>query len=504
MKSYFSNTGRILDTVTSKFPSTKVLVVGDILFDRYLWGMVERISPEAPVPVVKLHKRSHMPGGAANVAANLCALGFDVELIGFTGQDHEGNILTGQLQKMGINIHNVVSLVDRPTITKTRIIGGHQQVVRVDAEDLIPYEKPLLEDLFSRFRSSLENGPGAVVLSDYGKGSLDDSVISRMISLCRKKGIPVLVDPKGTDFSKYCGATAITPNQNEFSAAVGERIHHLEGISSAGRRMIRELDLDFLVVTRGEKGMVLLDDTSTLEIPTQARDVFDVSGAGDTVIATLAGAMASGLSIEDSVRLSNLAAGVVVGKIGTSPVERDDLINALSETDVLPLHGKIYNDLADLLAKVNAWKDAGCSVIFTNGCFDVIHSGHVLYLEKAAREGDKLIVGVNSDESVKRLKGSSRPVNQEEDRMEVLAALSCVDAVIKFDEDTPLKLIDSIQPDVLVKGSDYTEEQVAGASQVKSRGGRVVLVPLLEGRSTTGIIEKIRSADMDSRKKHTS
>jgi D-beta-D-heptose 7-phosphate kinase/D-beta-D-heptose 1-phosphate adenosyltransferase len=268
--------------------------------------------------------------------------------------------------------------------------------------------------------------------------------------------------------------------------------------------MIRELDLDFLVVTRGEKGMVLLDDTSTLEIPTQARDVFDVSGAGDTVIATLAGAMASGLSIEDSVRLSNLAAGVVVGKIGTSPVERDDLINALSETDVLPLHGKIYNDLADLLAKVNAWKDAGCSVIFTNGCFDVIHSGHVLYLEKAAREGDKLIVGVNSDESVKRLKGSSRPVNQEEDRMEVLAALSCVDAVIKFDEDTPLKLIDSIQPDVLVKGSDYTEEQVAGASQVKSRGGRVVLVPLLEGRSTTGIIEKIRSADMDSRKKHTS
>lgn len=498
MKTGFNDPRRVLDSVRSLFPRTKVLVVGDILFDRYLWGNVERISPEAPVPVVKLYKRSHMPGGAANVATNLRALGFNVELMGFTGQDQEGNILSKELKNRGINVNNIISLSDRPTITKTRIIGGHQQVVRVDEEDLSPCEKPLLEDLLSRFRSSLENGPGAVVLSDYGKGSLDMSVVSTMISLCRKKGIPVLVDPKGTDFSKYRGATTITPNQNEFSAAVGQRLDNLESISGAGRKMIGDLDLDFLVVTRGEKGMVLLDESSSLEIPTQARDVFDVSGAGDTVIATLTGALASGLSKEDSVRLSNVAAGVVVGKVGTSPVELDDLLNALSEGDGLPLHGKSYRNISDLLSKVQTWREEGMSVAFTNGCFDIIHSGHIMYLEKAARQGDRLIVGVNSDGSVKRLKGASRPVNREEDRMAVLAALSCVDAVIMFNEDTPLDLISSIRPDVLIKGNDYTENQVVGATQVKSWGGRVVLVPVLEGRSTTSMIEKIKDATRDN------
>ncbi len=495
MKVQFKEPDKVIRSVRSLFPDTRILVAGDIMLDRYLWGNVERISPEAPVPVVKLYRRSYMPGGAANVALNLSSLGFQVDLAGFVGNDREGTILVSELLNKGVNVQNVISLSDRPTITKTRVIGGHQQMVRVDEEDLSPYDPLHIQKLVTALESCIENRPGAVILSDYGKGVVIPDLSRRAISRCRNCGIPVLVDPKGADFSKYEGASAITPNMKELSAAVTVSLDSIDCIIDSGNSLISELGLDFMVVTRGEKGMILLEEKSSLEIPTQAKDVFDVSGAGDTVIATLAGALACGFSREDSVRLSNLAAGIVVGKVGTAPVEKAELLEALSREEELPLQGKIYRGLSSLLSKVERWRDEGKTIAFTNGCFDIIHSGHIMYLERSGQECNRLIVGVNSDDSVRRLKGSARPVNSQEDRMSVLAALSCVDAVVLFGEDTPLGLIEAIRPDVIVKGNDYTEEQVVGAPRVRSWGGRVVLVPVLHGRSTTGMIERIRNAE---------
>lgn len=493
MRVDFRSHDRILRAVRTLFKDTEVLVIGDILFDRYLWGKVERISPEAPVPVVKLYKRSHMPGGAANVAANLSALGIKARLAGFVGSDYEGNLLLGELGSRKVETGGVKRLPDRPTITKTRIIGGHQQVVRVDDEDLSPYDPVMLENFMNEIAPLVESGPGAVILSDYGKGLFSSDVTKRLITMCRKRKIPVLVDPKGTDFGRYSGATVMTPNQKEFSEALGRTADSVEDIVEGGVGMCRDMDLDFLVVTRGERGMILLDETGYLDIRAHAKDVFDVSGAGDTVIATLAGALACGLPMDDSARLANLAAGIVVGKVGTAPVERNELLETLSLSEELLPAEKVCGSAEELLPRVEKWRREGRSIAFTNGCFDIIHSGHIMYLEQSAREGDKLVVGVNSDASVRRLKGQSRPVNRERDRLSVLAALSCVDAVVLFEEDTPVELIDKIRPDVLIKGNDYTENEVVGASMVKSWGGRVVLVPILEGRSTTGIIERIRN-----------
>jgi D-beta-D-heptose 7-phosphate kinase/D-beta-D-heptose 1-phosphate adenosyltransferase len=468
------------------------LVIGDLMLDRYLWGKVDRVSPEAPVPVVLLEKENCRPGGAANVAANLAGLGLACRLLGCVGNDEAGKQLIDAVAQSGVLTQSIVSLPNRPTITKTRIVGGHQQMLRVDRESGAAFNTTELKLLETAITQALQVAPAIVVLSDYAKGVLHPDICQLVIRLAKHAGIPVLVDPKGRDFSKYRGATALTPNRRETSEACGG-IASIESLLEAANRLRAELDLDFLAVTRSEEGISLIEQNRLLHIPAMAKQVFDVSGAGDTVIATLAAGMVAGLDLDNALHLANLAAGIVVGKVGTVAVSAGELLNELANEDVREQADKVCS-LDQLLARVAQWKAAGQSIVFTNGCFDLLHSGHVTYLEQARKLGQRLIVGLNTDRSVSALKGPSRPVIHEADRARVLAALESVDAVILFDEDTPLQLISAIRPHVLVKGSDYREDQVVGGAEMKSWGGRVALVDIVPGRSTSGIIDKLAPA----------
>ncbi len=465
------------------------LVIGDLMLDRYLWGKVERVSPEAPVPVVLLDKENCRPGGAANVAANIAGLGLTCRLLGYVGNDADGRQLIEAVTQTGVATQAIVSLPRRPTITKTRIVGGHQQMLRVDRESDGPFdaeERQLLEQAIAK---AMAEAPAVVVLSDYAKGVLHPDICQLVIGLAHKAGIPVLVDPKGRDYGKYRGATALTPNRRETSEACGG-IADIDLLLDAADRLRQKLGLNFLAVTRSEEGISLIEDGQRLQIPAMAKQVFDVSGAGDTVIATLAAGLVAGLSHYDALHLANLAAGIVVGKVGTIAITAEELLGELVTEEVREQADKVC-DLDRLLARVASWKAAGKTVVFTNGCFDLLHSGHVTYLEQARKLGHKLIVGLNTDHSVSALKGPSRPVIHEADRARVLAALEAVDAVVLFDEDTPLHLISAIRPHVLVKGSDYAENEVVGGAEVKSWGGRVALVDIVPGRSTSGIIGKL-------------
>lgn len=468
------------------------LVIGDLMLDCYLWGRVERVSPEAPVPVVLLDQENQRPGGAANVAANLTGLGLSCRVLGCVGNDEAGKQLANAVAQSGVGTELIVRLPNRPTTTKTRVVGGHQQMLRVDRESDAPFAADELRLLEAAVRQAMKDAPAIVVLSDYAKGVLHPGLCQLVIHLAKAAGIPVLVDPKGRDYAKYRGATALTPNRRETSDACGG-ISDIDALLAAADQLRQDLQLKFLAVTRSEEGITLLEQDQKLHIATMARQVFDVSGAGDTVIATLAAGMVAGLSHYDALHLANLAAGVVVGKTGTVPINRDDLLAELTNEDIREQADKI-SDLPHLLARAASWRARGERVVFTNGCFDLLHAGHVTYLEQARNAGDRLVLGLNTDASVRRLKGESRPVIHEQDRARVLAALESVDAVILFDEDTPLKLIQAIKPEILVKGSDYTEEQVVGATEVKSWGGKVVLVPVVPGHSTSHIIEKLAPA----------
>lgn len=486
---------RLIDAIKRKFAPQKktetawALVIGDLMLDRYLWGKVERVSPEAPVPVVLLDKENCRPGGAANVAANLAGLGLRCRLLGTVGNDEAGRQLIDTVSQAGVETQSIVRLAERPTITKTRIVGGHQQILRVDRESSAAFSPEELCSLESAVRQAMAEAPAIVVLSDYAKGALHPEICQLAIGLAKQAGISVLVDPKGRDYSKYRGATALTPNRRETSEACGG-IGDIDALLNAADNLRRELALDFLAVTRSEEGISLIEDSQRLQIPAMAKQVFDVSGAGDTVIATLAAGLVAGLSHYDALHLANLAAGIVVGKVGTVTITAEELLAELANEEVREQADKVC-DLDRLLARVANWKAAGKTIVFTNGCFDLLHSGHVTYLEQARKLGHKLIVGLNTDHSVSALKGPSRPVIHEADRARVLAALESVDAVVLFDEDTPLKLIDLVRPNVLVKGSDYAEDQVVGGKEVKSWGGRVALVDIVPGRSTSGIIGKL-------------
>ena len=469
------------------------LVIGDLMLDRYLWGKVERVSPEAPVPVVLLDKENCRPGGAANVAANLAGLGLQCRLLGCIGSDDAGRQLVDAVSQTGVGTQAIVQLAARPTITKTRIVGGHQQMLRVDRESNAGFAAEELQQLEHAVQLSMAAMPAIVVLSDYNKGVLHPAVCQQVIRLAREAGIPVLVDPKGRDYSKYRGATALTPNRRETADACGG-IDDIDALLDAADRLRSQLGLEFMAVTRSEEGISLIEQGHRLQIPAMAKQVFDVSGAGDTVIATLAAGMVAGLSHYDALHLANLAAGIVVGKVGTVAITTEELLGELANEEVREQADKVC-ELDRLLARVAGWKAAGKTVVFTNGCFDLLHSGHVTYLEQARKLGHKLIVGLNTDRSVSALKGPSRPVIHEADRARVLAALEAVDAVILFDEDTPLQLIDRIRPQVLVKGSDYAEDEVVGGAQVKSWGGRVALVDIVPGRSTSNIIGKLAPAE---------
>ncbi|HOY70554.1 MAG TPA: bifunctional D-glycero-beta-D-manno-heptose-7-phosphate kinase/D-glycero-beta-D-manno-heptose 1-phosphate adenylyltransferase HldE [Methylotenera sp.] len=480
---------KLLNTV-KQFGSTNqhALVIGDVMLDRYLMGEVSRISPEAPVPIVLLKSQQDRAGGAANVAANLALLGIKTHIIGCVGKDNEADILRHLMTNIGIETSAVMQSNQRPTITKTRILGGHQQMMRLDQENSQNFTEAEAAALQASIHAALSGAPKIVILSDYAKGLLSEPICQQIIADCKAKNVPVLVDPKGRDYTKYAGATALTPNKKETAEACDVSPNNPDLISKASA-LKNSLNLQFLAVTRGEEGITLLDSASH-HLPAIAKHVFDVSGAGDTVIATLAAGMMHNLTPLEALQLANIAAAVVVGKVGTVPISRHDLLNALATQEGSEQAHKIC-DLPELIQKVSTWKQQKQKIVFTNGCFDLLHAGHVTYLEAAKKRGDKLILGLNTDRSVSALKGPARPVVNENDRARVLAALESVDAVILFDEDTPLNLISAIQPNIIAKGSDYTANQVVGGKEVLSWGGEIALIDLVAGRSTTGIINKM-------------
>jgi len=474
------------------FEKVTALVIGDVMLDRYLWGRVSRISPEAPVPVVKVENQTYRLGGAANVAANLAALGCRVRLLGTKGTDASGQLLSQLLAENKIEDHLLTLPQPHPTIAKTRVMSQGQQLLRLDEEEtgpINPAESRALLDL----ALDLIADASVIILSDYGKATMDTFFCSTIIGHARQRLLPTLVDPKGRDWTRYKGATCITPNTAELELITGEQIISDQTLMDAGRRLFEDLQIDRLLVTRGPKGMALFTrNVPPVLIPTQARDVFDVSGAGDTVIATVAAGIAAGLDWPQAARLANIAAGIVVGKVGTNPIRAEELALALRQGQN-ETQRKIC-DLASARFTVDAWRAMGDSIVFTNGCFDILHAGHIRLLHTAAREAQRLVVGLNSDSSVKRIKGTHRPILPQQDRAALLAALGCVDMVVIFEEDTPLSLIEALRPDVLVKGADYTREAVVGHELVEGWGGRVVLAPLIENLSTTGIVERVKGA----------
>lgn len=474
----------------SRFDQIPVLVLGDVMLDCYLWSQVGRVSPEAPVPVAQIKSRSYVLGGAANVAANLSTLGCRVTLIGLRGEDDAGQLLAQKLVTEGITDF-VVCDGKRPTITKTRVVAQGQQIFRLDEEEVAPLGDELKEELLQKFMKALHSAQ-AVILSDYGKGILTGDICHELISMGRRRGISVLVDPKGKDWARYRGASCITPNEAELRLAAESRLDDLGDLLRYAALVLEKEDLECLLITRGANGMALVPrGKEPVLIAAKSREVFDVTGAGDTVIATLAAGIASGFSWDQAAGIANTAAAMVVGKVGTNAIRRDELQTALNLEDVGFLH-KVCS-LADAQVRTQAWRAAGECIIFTNGCFDLLHAGHIKLLHKAASEGSKLIVGLNSDASVRRLKGCGRPILSQQNRASILASLECVDMVVAFEEDTPFDLIGALRPDVLVKGSDYTKETVVGHELVESWGGKVVLVQLADGLSTTSIVELIKN-----------
>ena len=467
-----------------KFNQAKVLVLGDVMLDRYWFGATNRISPEAPVPVVKVQDIEERAGGAANVAMNIASLNVPVALHGLIVQDDAGNALDKLLKSHNIQNH-CVALTTHPTITKLRILSRHQQLLRLDFEE--GFHNVESRDLLNKLAQNIQDY-GALILSDYGKGTLES--VQEMIQIARKANVPVLIDPKGTDFERYRGATLLTPNMSEFEAVVGH-CKDDDDIVAKGLKMIADFDLTALLVTRSEKGMTLIrPNQAPYHLPTQAKEVYDVTGAGDTVISVLATAIADGRPFEEACYLANAAAGVVVGKLGTSTVSPVELENAIHQRATT---GFGIVSEAELKAIVEEAKKRGEKIVMTNGCFDILHPGHVSYLENARKLGDRLIVAVNTDDSVKRLKGEARPINELDARMAVLAGLSSVDWVVAFNEDTPQRLIGEILPNLLVKGGDYKPEDIAGAKEVINNGGEVQVLNFENGCSTTNVIKKIQS-----------
>ncbi len=480
---------RVLDLVESGFERRRVLVLGDLMLDQYVWGDVSRISPEAPVPILRSVRRTHVAGGAANVAMNLAGLGTQVSLAGFVGADEDAQVLRGLLAGSGI-LTDAVCIWQRPTISKTRVMAGRQQLMRLDVETPDAPSPLEIDSLLRSLHKEILQAE-CIIFSDYAKGVLPEQVCQAVIAEARKRGIPVLVDPKGSDFSKYRQATTICPNLLELAACTGVPTQDADALMAAGRALIAPLALEYLTVTMSERGIrVLRAEGEDLHASAQAREVYDVSGAGDTVIATLAAAAAAKLDLESAIQLANAAAGIVVSRVGTVPIDRASLMATLSTELALSTQEKVV-DRAGLAARAAQWRNRGETVVFTNGCFDLLHIGHITLFEDAHRMGDHLVIGLNSDNSVQRLKGSARPIVGENERARILAALASTDAIVIFDEDTPLATIEALRPDVLVKGGDYTEATVVGAELVRGWGGRVAIVPTVAGFSTSHIVRKL-------------
>lgn len=472
-----------------------ILVVGDVMLDRYWQGDSHRISPEAPVPVVKIEDLDDKIGGAANVARNIAHLDGKVTLLGIVGDDENADLIEAILEQEKIT-SALIRQNDQPTITKLRVISRHQQVVRLD------FEEAFADQHAQAVKSAFEQLVAAhdlVVFSDYNKGSL--AAVSEMITIARAKGKAVLVDPKSKDLARYRGASVITPNKKEFIEAGGMVADELQ-IQQSAREILNHSGIEAMLLTRSEQGMSVITHDEKVDMPAQVLEVADVTGAGDTVIATLAVMLAAGLPLPEAAKVANIAAGIVVAKLGAATVSPEELYRAANKLLFASREAHYQTPFDDVMRHIEFARMSGERIVFTNGCFDILHAGHVRYLEQAKALGDRLVVGINNDASVARLKGASRPVNSLEERATVLTGLASVDWVIPFGEqqgdaydDTPFRLIEHIQPDVLVKGGDYTIDNIVGAKLVQDNGGQVAVIEFVEGCSTTRIIDKIRGQD---------
>ncbi|MBR4742167.1 MAG: D-glycero-beta-D-manno-heptose 1-phosphate adenylyltransferase [Desulfovibrio sp.] len=480
----------------------RIVVIGDSMLDQYTDTSVTRISPEAPVPVANILRRWNASGGAANVAQNLASLGCSVTLVSARAVDHAGQELQNLLDAESIIAPSLL-FFDRPTTCKMRILSGGQQLLRLDEEVVKPFEATLVEKIWIQIEHAINWAEG-VILSDYGKGFFLANpqcacLAKRSIELCKKQKKPVCVDPTGSDWSLYAHCSCVTPNTKELARVLGCEADDFEGLVSGAKTLMQKLNIERILLTRGAKGMALLDaQGGCAQISTEAKEVADVSGAGDTVIAVLTACVAEELDWLSAARIANTAAGIVVGKVGTSPVQRLELLSTLAsgKNSPSPALNALRSKLMThdyLLAKVSEWRKHHDRIVFTNGCFDLLHPGHVKLIQEAARLGDRLIVALNSDESVSRLKGAHRPIQSEDARALVMAGMANVDSVIIFTEDTPLRLIQEIKPDVLVKGGDYNVDTVVGADVVLAAGGIVHIANLVEGFSTSGIVSAISS-----------
>lgn len=482
------NSQSVIELLTEKITHLRIAVIGDVMLDRYAYGEVRRISPEAPVPVTRVKRLTSVLGGAGNVAANLAGLGVQVYVAGMTGEDDHRRVLEKKLRELGVDYSGLIASPKRSTITKMRIIGARQQMLRLDFEepgDLLPDEE---QALLQWLRKHLDEGLDGIVLSDYAKGTCSDRFCQMVITQARAAHVPVLVDPKGSDWAKYRGCDLITPNVKEMCEAAGKIVPNVTPALVELALQAREtFDIRYVVVTRSEKGVTLVGKDDVITKAATAQEVFDVSGAGDTVASVLLAAISGKLSLADALELSNKAAGIVVSKVGTYPVHKEELLREIladSQPESFDYRPMTWDEMARL---TRTWQQAGETVVFTNGCFDILHAGHVQYLQQAAQLGNHLIIGVNTDDSVRRLKGQTRPFNHETDRARLLASLRDVDAVALFGEDTPTELIKKIRPDILVKGGDYKKEEVAGREYART----VEILPFKEGYSTTGLVEKI-------------
>lgn len=479
--------------------SPRVLVVGDLMLDEYIWGSVSRVSPEAPVPVIAGRHRELKAGGAGSVVENLAVLGARVQVCGLIGEDEPGDRFLDILSKQGVSHQGIVRRSGRVTTQKIRLMASvqqahraQQQVCRVDFEDIVEPSSEELTEIRAYLTEIFDDPPKAVLVSDYEKGMLSPEVLDTVISLARSASVPVLVDPgRSVDYVRYRGATLICPNRFESEQATGMTLESSEDFEECARRLIDRLELDSVALTLDREGIFLgrSDGTST-HFPTRARAVTDVAGAGDMVLSLLGLAMGNGWSVESAVRLANIGAGVEVSKVGVTPVEKWEIEQALRETETDAL-SKVRS-LEELTRIRERAKAAGQTVVFANGCFDILHVGHVVLLQKSRGLGDELIVGLNSDDSIRRLKGPERPILQGDERALMLSALSWVDHIVFFDEDTPIELIERLEPDILVKGADYANKDVVGRQIVEAAGGRVELVPLRPEISTSSIVDRIR------------
>ena len=476
--------------LAEQITSATVLCIGDVMLDRFISGDVERISPEAPIPILQVENEKIMLGGAGNVARNISSLGGSVRFISVIGEDTAGEDIEKMLiNDLSLDVHLVVD-PSRTSSQKSRFVAGNQQMLRADMETVHPVSDEIANIILEIAEEELPEC-GALMLSDYGKGVLSDDVLSRLINLARGQNKPVIIDPKGSDYSCYKGAMLITPNRKELEYATGMQTNTDTNIIDACNHLISTAGIEGVLVTRSSDGMsLIMRDQDAWHLPADARAVFDVSGAGDTVAAAISLSLAAGSGLKNAATLANSAAGIVVGKVGTATVQMIEVLSTLSDGKINPATHSVLDD-KNALRQISSWQTQGLSVGFTNGCFDILHNGHQFLLQQAADSCDKLIVAINTDASVRKLKGDDRPVNNEINRAVLLSSLKMVDAVILFDDKTPLRLIQLLRPNVLIKGADYEENKIVGADFVKAHGGRVVRAKLTDGLSTTETIARM-------------